>query len=113
GPYGKYLACSKFSTKHPTMPYIERIGVPCPKNGCDGEIIRRKSKKNRIFFGCSRYPDCNFYSIHLPVNKKCPKCGSILVKINSKRKGSIYKCSAKECDFYEKVLKEKDEQIKK
>jgi DNA topoisomerase I len=107
GPYGKYLACSKFPTKHPTKPYMVKIGVPCPMEGCNGEIIKRKSKKGKTFYGCSRYPDCKFYSIHIPVDKKCPKCGSIMVKISNKRKGNFYQCSSKECNYREKV--EKDE----
>ncbi len=106
GPYGKYLACSKFSTKHPTKPYMIKIGVTCPKENCNGEIIKRKSKKGRIFYGCSNYPKCDFYSIHMPVNEKCPKCGSILVKISSKKKGTYYQCSAKECDYRKKVSKD-------
>lgn len=106
GPYGKYLACSKFTIKHPTKPYMIKIGIACPKEDCDGEIIRRKSKKGRVFYGCSRYPDCKFYSIHMPVNKKCPKCGSILVKISSKRRGTFYQCSAKGCDYRKKVMKD-------
>jgi len=106
GPYGKYLACSKFSTKHPTKPYMIKIGVPCPKENCNGEIIKRKSKKGRIFYGCSNYPECDFYSIHMPVNEKCPKCGSILVKISSKKKGTFYQCSVKQCDYRKKVSKD-------
>ncbi len=105
GPYGKYLACSKFPIKHPTKPYMIKIGVSCPKEGCDGEIIKRKSKKGRIFYGCSSYPECNFYSVHKPVNRKCPKCGTILVTISSKRKDNFYQCNTKKCDYREKVVK--------
>ena len=82
------------------------MGIPCPVEGCKGEIIKRKSKKGRTFYGCSRYPECNFYSVHLPVNKKCPKCGSILVKIHSKRKGTYYRCSSKNCGYIEKVIRD-------
>ncbi|MDD3656305.1 MAG: type I DNA topoisomerase [Atribacterota bacterium] len=105
GPYGKYLACSESPLKHPTKPYLTKIGVLCPREGCTGEIIKLKSKKGRFFYGCSKYPDCNFYSLFPPVNKKCPDCGSILVKINNKRKGNFYQCSNKECHYREKALK--------
>ena len=105
GRYGKYLACSKFPTKHPTKSFLIKIGVPCPNDNCNGEIIKRKSKKGRVFYGCSNYPKCNFYSIHLPVNEKCPDCGSILVKVGSKRKGTFYQCSNKECNYKKKIDK--------
>lgn len=105
GPYGKYLACSKNPLEHPTKPYMVKIGVPCPMKDCNGEIIKRKSKKGRIFYGCSNYPKCNFYSMHMPVNEKCPKCDSILVKINSKQKGIFYQCSSKKCDYRKKANK--------
>jgi DNA topoisomerase-1 len=105
GPYGKYLACSKFPRKHPTKPFLIKIGVACPREGCGGEIVRLKSKKGRYFYGCSNYPDCNFFSIFLPVNKKCPECGSILVKNPGKSKDTLYQCNNKECHYREKVLK--------
>jgi DNA topoisomerase-1 len=108
GPYGKYLACSKFPTQHPTKPYIIKLGMPCPKEGCEGEIIKLKSKKGRTFYGCSKYPDCNFYSQFPPVDKKCPKCGSILVKINNKKIGNIYQCISKDCNYREKVTKNEE-----
>ena len=99
GPYGKYLACSEHSVQHPTKPYMIKIGVSCPLKDCNGEIIKRKSKKGRIFYGCSNYPKCNFYSMHKPINERCPKCDSILIKINNKKKGTFLQCSSKECDY--------------
>lgn len=106
GPYGKYLACSKFPIKHPKKPYVIKINVPCPENDCDGEMIQLKSKKGKKFYGCSNYPQCKFYSIHMPINQRCPKCDSILVKIDSKRKGNFYHCSSKKCDYQKKVSKD-------
>jgi len=105
GPYGKYLACSQFPLKHPTKPFLFKIGVACPKEGCSGEIIKLKSKKGRFFYGCSNYPNCDFCSNFIPVNKKCPDCGSILVKRNIRGKGSFYQCYNKECRYHKKVLK--------
>ena len=103
GPYGKYLACSEFPIKHPTKTYLIKIGVSCPENNCDGEIIKRKSKKGRTFYGCSNYPNCNFYSIYIPTNEKCPECGSVLVKRSSKKKGYFLQCSSKECKYSKKA----------
>lgn len=105
GPYGKYMACSQFPHKHPTKPYLIKIGIACPREGCGGEIVRLKSKKGRYFYGCSKYPDCNFYSIFLPVDRKCPECGSILVKNPGKGKSVLYQCINKECNYREKALK--------
>ena len=103
GPYGKYLTCSKFPIEHPKKPFIIKIGVSCPIVNCEGEIIKRKSKRGRIFYGCSRYPDCDFYSIHKPINKRCTKCGSIMVEINSKKNGTSYRCINKECNYSQKA----------
>lgn len=105
GPYGKYLACSKFPREHPTRSYLEKIGVSCPQKGCTGEIVKLKGKKGRIFYGCSNYPDCNFSSLYPPVDKKCPNCDSILVKITNKKKGIFYHCINKDCKYSEKATK--------
>ncbi len=108
GPYGKYLACSKFSLKHPTKPYLLKIGISCPLDGCGGEIVKLKSKRGRAFYGCSKYPDCNFYSIFPPIDRKCPDCNSILLKINNKKKGILYQCSNKECIYHERFSKKNE-----
>ncbi len=105
GPYGKYLSCSENPSKHPTRPYMIKVGIPCPEKKCDGEIIKRKSKKGRTFYGCSNYPNCKFFSNKLPVNKKCPKCDSILVKTTSKKKGDFYQCISSKCDYREEIIK--------
>ena len=102
GPYGKYLACSNFLLKHPTRPFLIKIQVPCPEDGCTGEIVKLKSKKGRIFYGCSNYPDCKFSSNYEPIDKRCPECGSILVKTADRKKGVIYKCHNKACQYREK-----------
>jgi len=96
GRYGKFLACSGFPECKNTKPYLDKIGVKCPK--CkDGEIVKRKSKKGKTFYGCSNYPECDFVSWDKPTNKKCPKCGSMMVEKFSKKRGSYYKCSNKDC----------------
>jgi len=98
GRYGKFLACSGFPECKNTKPYLDKIGVDCPK--CeDGEVVKRKSKKGKTFYGCSNYPDCDFVSWDKPTNKKCPKCGSMMVEKYSKKRGKYYKCTNKECNI--------------
>lgn len=79
GRYGKFNACSNFPDCRNTKAIVKEIGVTCPV--ChEGQVIERKSKKNRIFYGCSRYPECDFTSWDKPVGRPCPKCGQYLVE---------------------------------
>ena len=79
GRYGKLYACSNFPDCRNTKAIVKEIGVTCPV--ChEGQVIERKSKKNRIFYGCSRYPECDFTSWDKPVGRPCPKCGQYLVE---------------------------------
>ncbi|WIV10850.1 type I DNA topoisomerase [Proteiniborus sp. MB09-C3] len=98
GRYGKFLACPGYPECKNTKPITQEIGVKCPK--CGGDIVERTSKRGRKFYGCSKYPDCNFVSWDKPLNEKCPKCKSILVEKKS-RKGTEKKCINSECDFVE------------
>ncbi len=96
GKFGKFLACSNFPKCKNTKPLeseIKKIGV-CPECGVD--MVERKSKKGKIFYSCSKYPECKFMSWDVTTGKKCPKCNSPIVK-----KGKIVKCSNSECDFRE------------
>ncbi len=96
GPYGPYLECTNEECKHRKR-IIKSTGVKCPK--CkDGEIILRKSKYNKIFYGCNKYPDCDFVSWNEPVNEKCPLCGNILVKKITKKEKKLV-CFNKNCTF--------------
>ena len=104
GKYGKFLACSGFPDCKNTKPFLEKIGVPCPQPGCTGEIIKRRTKKGRIFYGCSNYPDCSFMTWNEPTNKRCPHCGYILTK-NIKKDGLYYKCSNPKCSYQEIIKK--------
>lgn len=98
GRYGKFLACSNFPECRNTKPILKKIGVTCPK--CEkGEIVERRSKKRRIFYGCDRYPDCDFVSWDKPIARKCPKCGEMLVEKKTKKKGTTIKCT--NCDYEE------------
>lgn len=103
GRYGKFLACSAFPDCRNTMPIVKEIGVACPK--CEtGHIVERKSKKNRMFYGCNQYPECDFVSWDKPLPRTCPKCSGMLVekKGKGKNKGPSVQCVA--CDYEEETL---------
>lgn len=97
GPYGKYLQCTDDKCKNRKRIVIT-TGVKCPKEGCDGEIVQRKSRFGKIFYGCNKYPDCDFVLWNEPTGEACPKCKSLLVKKFLKR-GNKIECSKKECDY--------------
>jgi DNA topoisomerase-1 len=86
GRYGKFIGCSDFPNCRYTEPWLEKIGVQCPKDG--GEIVERRTRKGRVFYGCSNYPECDFTSWKKPVNLKCPDCEGQLVENNA----TSYKC---------------------
>ncbi|MDI9475942.1 MAG: type I DNA topoisomerase [Natronincolaceae bacterium] len=101
GRYGKFLACSNYPDCDETKPFLHKIGVKCPQ--CkDGDIIERRSKKGRLFYGCSNFPQCRFVSWSRPVDKKCPQCGDILVYRKGK-KGDKIICNDRDCKYEEKV----------
>ncbi|QTJ50023.1 type I DNA topoisomerase [Dolosigranulum pigrum] len=97
GRYGKFYACSNFPDCRNTKPILKKVGVTCPDCG-EGEVVQRKSKKGRIFFGCERYPDCEFTSWDKPLARNCPKCDSFLVEKRTRTKTQV-KCS--NCDYQE------------
>jgi len=80
GRYGKFISCSNFPKCRYTEPWLEKIGVTCPKDG--GDIVERKTRKGRTFYGCSNYPDCDFTSWKRPLATPCPNCGGLLVVAN-------------------------------
>jgi DNA topoisomerase I len=97
GRYGKFMACSNFPDCRNTKPIVKDIGVKCPK--CkEGNIIERKSKKRRIFYGCDQFPECDFLSWDKPIARPCPKCENLLVEKKLK-KGVQVQCV--ECDYKE------------
>ncbi len=80
GRYGKFISCSNFPECRHTEPLLEKIGVACPKDG--GEVVERKTRKGRTFYGCSNYPECDFTSWKKPLPQPCPNCGGLLVVSN-------------------------------
>jgi DNA topoisomerase-1 len=80
GRYGKFISCSGFPDCRHTEAWLEKIGVLCPKD--QGEIVQRKTRKGRTFYGCANYPNCDFTSWKLPLARPCPDCGGMLVVAN-------------------------------
>lgn len=97
GPYGPYYECKECKHRKSIQ---KSIGVKCPK--CGGDIVVKKSKRGRIFYGCNKYPNCDFVSWDEPINEKCPECGSILVKKVTK-KAEKHLCSNKECSYVKEI----------
>lgn len=97
GRHGKFLACPGFPDCRNTKPILNKIGVTCPL--CGGDIIERKSKTRRVFYGCSNYPTCHFTSWDKPLNSFCPKCGSIQVERTDRSGNKIVHCSNEECEL--------------
>ncbi|SCW74655.1 DNA topoisomerase-1 [Paenibacillus tianmuensis] len=105
GRFGKFLACSGFPECRNTKPIVKDTGVTCP-NCHEGKIIERRSKKGRIFYGCDRYPGCDFVSWDKPVGHPCPKCGAMLIEKRNKS-GTFTQCVS--CDFREEAKEEHDQ----
>ena len=89
GRFGKFISCSNFPECRHTEPLLEKIGVACPADG--GDIVIRKTRKGRVFYGCSNYPTCQFTSWKQPVAQHCSKCGGTLV-IANKREVQCLNC---------------------
>ncbi len=94
GPHGRFLACPGFPECRNTKPYLEKIGVPCPV--CGKEVVLRKTKKGRKYYGCEDNPECEFMSWQKPSLKKCPRCGKYMVE-----KGNKLLCSDEQCGYVE------------
>jgi DNA topoisomerase-1 len=90
GPHGKFLACPGFPECRNTKPYLEKIGVACPK--CGKDIVMRKTRKGRRYYGCENNPDCDFMVWQKPSSVKCPKCGNLMLE-----KGNKLVCSDSNC----------------
>ena len=92
GPHGKFLACPGFPECRNTKPYLEKIGVACPV--CGKEVVIRKTKKGRKYYGCENNPECEFMSWQKPSKEKCPECGSYMVE-----KGNKLVCANEKCGY--------------
>ena len=91
GRFGKFLACSRFPDCKNTRSFS--LKIKCPKEGCGGEIVEKKTKRGRVFYGCSNYPKCDFASWYKPIAEKCQKCGAeFLILKKTKSKGEFLQC---------------------
>ncbi|KUK10554.1 MAG: DNA topoisomerase [Clostridia bacterium 41_269] len=104
GRYGKFLACPGYPECTNTKPFLEKVGVKCPE--CGGEIVVRRSKKGRKFYGCENFPKCEFISWHKLTEKNCPQCNSMLIEKETKKIKRVV-CSNQSCQ-YEETLNNKD-----
>jgi len=98
GRFGKFLACPGYPECKHTQPLLQETGVSCPE--CkEGQVVERRSRKGRLFYGCSRYPECRFTSWQRPSPHPCPRCGHYMVE--QRRGGEVVKvtCANKECGF--------------
>lgn len=98
GRYGEFTACSNY----PDCKYIKQkeVGVPCPKENCPGQVVERRSRRGKLFFGCSEYPNCDFTSWYRPVAEPCPECGyPILFEKSTKREGTFIACTEEGCKY--------------
>ena len=101
GPHGKFLACPGFPECRNTKPYLEKIGVPCPV--CGKDVVIRKTKKGRRYYGCEDNPECEFMSWQKPSREKCPECGGYMVE-----KGNKLVCANEKCGYVTSLDKKKE-----
>lgn len=105
GRYGKFLACPGFPECRNTKPILKKIGVKCPD--CGGDIIERKTKTRKVFYGCSNYPECKFTSWDKPTEQHCPKCGHILYEKTDRNGNKKLFCTNENCEDAVKTYKGK------
>ncbi len=91
GRFGKFVGCTRFPECRYTRPFYNKLGVPCPQ--CGGELLEKKSKRGRTFYGCSNWPTCNFTTWKRPLTVRCPHCGGILVQ-DDRENARCLKCEA-------------------
>ena len=100
GRFGRFLACQRYPDCKTTLPL--RIGVPCPEKKCSGDLVEKRSKRGRTFYGCSAYPNCTFAVWQRPEPRQCPGCGFPFMTISYSRDGSSkLKCPEKKCSYTE------------
>lgn len=107
GRFGRFLACPNFPECRNTKPIVTYIEAPCPK--CGARLMEKTSRKNRKFYGCEKYPECDFVSWEKPVKEKCPHCGGYMVEKRTKKGERVLLCANEKCR-YKVVKKEKEDQ---
>jgi DNA topoisomerase-1 len=101
GRFGEFLGCSGYPKCRTIISQPKSTGVKCPMEGCEGEIIERRSKRGKAFYGCDKYPGCSFVLWNRPVGRPCPQCGAMLVEKPVRNKPSEIACSAEGCSYKE------------
>ena len=104
--YGEFLGCSGYPECKTIVSRPKTVGVKCPMPGCEGDIIEKKSKRGKVFYGCDKYPACTFVTWDRPLDRKCPKCEALLVEKRWYGKPQGIKCSSEECDYKESTKTE-------
>jgi len=97
GRFGKFIACSGYPDCKTTKPVT--LGIACPQTGCAGQLVERRSRKGRTFYGCSAYPACNFVVWQRPVAEPCPKCGATFLTERVARGRQVRTCVREGCDY--------------
>ena len=108
GRYGKFLACPNFPDCRNTKPILQYIDAPCPK--CGNRLLVKVSKKNRRFYGCERYPECDFICWDKPAAEKCPKCGQYMIEKQNNKGEKIHLCTNESCRF-KAIIQPQEEEV--
>lgn len=106
GRFGRFLACPNFPQCRNTKPLLTYIDTPCPK--CGKRLLEKVSRKNRKFYGCEGYPECDFVSWDKPVPEKCPKCGSYMTEKRIGKNNMLYLCSNENCRYKSEAFLQKE-----
>ncbi len=97
GRFGRFLACSRYPECKGTKPLLTKVGVACPK--CEGDIVEKRTKKRRVFYGCATYPKCDFTSWSRPLPEPCPQCSGLLVSGGRARRDGQTPARCTQCDW--------------
>ncbi len=106
GRFGRFLACPNFPECRNTKPIVTYLNVPCPD--CGSRLMEKTTKKNRIFYGCERYPECTFVSWEKPVAEKCPQCGSYMIEKRGRHGEMLHLCANDKCRYKAEVAVKDD-----
>ena len=108
GKYGRFLACPNFPECRNTMPILNYIDASCPV--CGKRLLEKTSRKNRKFYGCEGYPECDFVSWDKPANEKCPKCGQYMIEKRNNKGETLHLCTNENCRFKKTVAGAEEEE---
>ena len=107
GKFGRFLACPNFPDCRNTMPILKYINASCPQ--CGGRLLEKTSRKNRRFYGCERYPECDFISWDKPADEKCPQCGHYMIEKRNNKGETIHLCTNESCRYKTSVIRDGDD----